>query len=87
MCCCQKKFVIFSKIINSNHFFKNKEKELAIEIKKYLKEKYNKENYNTLVFGPWSHGQWASTKTNNSVGNYYFGDSISIKYQEQIEIN
>ncbi|UMB55388.1 CocE/NonD family hydrolase [Lutibacter sp. A64] len=48
-------------------------------------EKYNKDNYNTLVFGPWSHGQWASTKTNNSVGNYYFGDSISIKFQEQIE--
>jgi hypothetical protein len=48
-------------------------------------EKYNKDNYNTLVFGPWSHGQWASTKTKNSVGNYYFGDSISIKYQEEIE--
>ena len=48
-------------------------------------EKHNKENYNTLVFGPWSHGQWASPKTENSVGNYYFGDSISIKYQEQIE--
>ncbi|UMB60408.1 CocE/NonD family hydrolase [Lutibacter sp. A80] len=48
-------------------------------------EKYNKDNYNTLVFGPWSHGQWASTKTKNSVGNYYFGDSISIKFQEQIE--
>ena len=31
--------VIFSKIINSNHFFKDKEKELAIEIEKYLKEK------------------------------------------------
>ncbi|SNR82791.1 CocE/NonD family hydrolase [Lutibacter flavus] len=48
-------------------------------------EKYNPENYNTIVFGPWSHGQWASTKPTNSVGNYYFGDSISIKFQEQIE--
>ena len=48
-------------------------------------EKYNKDNYNTLVFGPWSHGQWASTRPTNSVGNYYFGDSISIKYQKQIE--
>jgi len=48
-------------------------------------EKYNKDNYNTLVFGPWSHGQWASTKVNNSVGNYYFGDSISLFYQEKIE--
>ncbi|NEW80039.1 MAG: CocE/NonD family hydrolase [Gelidibacter sp.] len=48
-------------------------------------EKYNKDNYNTLVFGPWSHGQWASSNPENSVGNYYFGDSISIKFQEQIE--
>ncbi|WP_456375955.1 CocE/NonD family hydrolase [Lutibacter sp.] len=48
-------------------------------------EKYNKDNYNTLVFGPWSHGQWARTKVNNSVGNYYFGDSISLFYQENIE--
>jgi len=48
-------------------------------------EKYNKDNYNTLVFGPWSHGQWASPKATNSVGNYYFGDSISINYQAEIE--
>lgn len=56
----------------------------ALETYKTI-EKYNKDNYNTLVFGPWSHGQWATTKTKNSVGNYYFGDSISIKYQERIE--
>ena len=31
--------VIFSKIKNSNHFFKSKEKDLTIEIEKYLKEK------------------------------------------------
>ena len=31
--------VKFSKIKNSNHFFKNKEKELAVEIEKYIKEK------------------------------------------------
>ena len=31
--------VIFSKIKDSNHFFKNKEKELTLEIEKYLKEK------------------------------------------------
>ncbi|NOR26958.1 MAG: CocE/NonD family hydrolase [Lutibacter sp.] len=48
-------------------------------------EKYNKENYNTLVFGPWSHGQWASSKAKNAVGNYYFGDSISLFYQENTE--
>ena len=31
--------VNFSKIKNSNHFFKNKEKELASEIEKYIKDK------------------------------------------------
>ena len=31
--------VLFSKIKNSNHFFKNKEKELTSEIEKYIKEK------------------------------------------------
>ena len=31
--------VNFSRIKNSNHFFKNKENELALEIEKYLKEK------------------------------------------------
>jgi putative CocE/NonD family hydrolase len=48
-------------------------------------EEYNADNYNTLVFGPWSHGQWARRSVKNSVGNYYFGDSISIKYQSEIE--
>ena len=48
-------------------------------------EKYNKDNYNTIVFGPWSHGQWASSKVKNSIGNYYFGDSISLFFQEKIE--
>ena len=35
----QKALKLFSKIKNSNHFFKNKEKELSYEIEKYLKEK------------------------------------------------
>ena len=48
-------------------------------------EKYNPENYNTLVFGPWDHGSWARTRGKNFVGNYYFGDSISEFFQEQIE--
>ena len=48
-------------------------------------EKYNPNNYNTLVFGPWSHGQWARSRVKNSVGNIYFGDSISLKFQTQIE--
>ena len=38
--------VIFSKIKKfSNHFFKNKEKELKNEIEKYLKEKHHLFNY------------------------------------------
>ena len=31
--------VLFSKIKDSNHFFKNREKELTLEIERYLKEK------------------------------------------------
>ena len=48
-------------------------------------EAHNPGNYNTLVFGPWSHGAWASSKTKNIVGNYYFGDSISDFFQQEIE--
>ncbi|WP_288955016.1 CocE/NonD family hydrolase [uncultured Polaribacter sp.] len=48
-------------------------------------EKHRKNNYNTLVFGPWDHGRWASSGVRNAVGNYYFGDSISLKYQSEIE--
>ncbi|MDC6365793.1 CocE/NonD family hydrolase [Muricauda sp. AC10] len=48
-------------------------------------EKYNKDNYNTMVFGPWDHGGWARKKVRNVVGNYYFGDSISLFYQKNIE--
>ncbi|MDJ0646425.1 MAG: CocE/NonD family hydrolase [Flavobacteriaceae bacterium] len=48
-------------------------------------EKYNPKNYNTLVFGPWDHGAWARSRGKNSVGNYYFGDSISEFYQREIE--
>ncbi len=48
-------------------------------------EKHGKENYNTLVFGPWDHGKWASASSRNYVGNYYFGDSISLKFQSEIE--
>ncbi len=50
-------------------------------------EKHGKDNYNTLVFGPWDHGKWASSGVKNSVGNYYFGDSISLKFQSKIETN
>ncbi|WP_072878417.1 CocE/NonD family hydrolase [Flagellimonas taeanensis] len=48
-------------------------------------EKYNEGNYNTMVFGPWDHGGWARTVDRNVVGNYYFGDSISLFFQKDIE--
>ncbi len=48
-------------------------------------EKYNPNNYNTLVFGPWDHGGWSRTNVENKVGNYYFGDSISLNFQKQVE--
>ncbi len=48
-------------------------------------EKYNPENYNTIVFGPWDHGAWARSRGKNIVGNYYFGDSISEFFQQDIE--
>lgn len=48
-------------------------------------EKHGKDNYNTLVFGPWDHGGWSRDRARNAVGNYYFGDSISLNYQTDIE--
>jgi hypothetical protein len=48
-------------------------------------EKCNPKNYNTMVFGPWSHGAWARTDPKNREGNYYFGDSISLFFQKEIE--
>ena len=48
-------------------------------------EKHNEGAYNTMVFGPWDHGRWARRSERNLVGNYYFGDSISVFYQDKIE--
>lgn len=48
-------------------------------------EKHGKDNYNTMVFGPWDHGAWARRRGKNIVGNYYFGDSISEFFQDNIE--
>lgn len=48
-------------------------------------EKHGKDNYNTMVFGPWDHGAWARRRGKNIVGNYYFGDSISEFFQDEIE--
>ena len=48
-------------------------------------EKHQPNNYNTLVFGPWDHGGWSRSSVKNIVGNYYFGDSISLKFQKNVE--
>ena len=48
-------------------------------------EANNPDNYNTLVFGPWDLGGWARSRERTSVGNYYFGDSISDFFQQEIE--
>ncbi|MFK5891479.1 MAG: CocE/NonD family hydrolase [Flavobacteriaceae bacterium] len=42
-------------------------------------------SYNTMVIGPWSHGGWARERGKQTVGNVYFGDSISTFYQKNIE--
>ncbi len=48
-------------------------------------EAHNPDNYNTIVFGPWDHGGWSRSTIKNVVGNYYFGDSISDFFQQEIE--
>ncbi|WP_299624457.1 CocE/NonD family hydrolase [uncultured Tenacibaculum sp.] len=48
-------------------------------------EKNQPNNYNTMVFGPWDHGGWSRNRVQNKVGNYYFGDSISLNFQKNIE--
>lgn len=48
-------------------------------------EKYSPEAENKLVMGPWSHGDWARNRTQQTVGFVYFGDSISDFYQKNIE--
>ncbi|WP_407557739.1 CocE/NonD family hydrolase [Winogradskyella sp. 4-2091] len=45
----------------------------------------NSENYNTVVFGPWSHGDWSRTKERQVIGNIHFGDSISDRFQKNVE--
>ena len=46
--------VIFSKIKNANHFFKNKEEDLKKVIEKYIKEK----NFTYLNFNYFTSSTW-----------------------------
>lgn len=50
----------------------------------YQQIEKNSDNYNIVTYGPWSHGQWTSPEVRQSLGNIYFGDSISLKFQEQV---
>ncbi|TBW28558.1 CocE/NonD family hydrolase [Gramella sp. KN1008] len=43
------------------------------------------DNFSSIVFGPWSHGDWARETGRQSVGNVYFGDSISTHFQRDYE--
>ncbi|WP_299184381.1 CocE/NonD family hydrolase [uncultured Aquimarina sp.] len=51
----------------------------------YEKIEKNSDNYNIMVFGPWSHGDWARNKKRQAIGNVYFGDDISLNFQQNIE--
>lgn len=50
----------------------------------YKKIEENSDNYNIITYGPWSHGQWVSTDVRNSLGDIYFGDSISINFEKNV---
>src|SRR5699024_3134485 len=50
----------------------------------YQKIEQTSDNYNIITYGPWSHGQWVSTKVRNSLGDIYFGDSLSINFQKHV---
>ncbi|MEO2070701.1 MAG: CocE/NonD family hydrolase [Zunongwangia sp.] len=51
----------------------------------YRKIEESSNTYNILVYGPWSHGDWARESGRQAVGNVYFGDSISTRYQQDYE--
>lgn len=48
-------------------------------------EKNSPDASNSLVMGPWSHGGWASSQPKNTHNHLYFGDSISINFQREVE--
>ncbi len=48
-------------------------------------ERENPGTFNVLVMGPWSHGQWASGDSVQSVGNIFFGYNISDWYRREVE--
>ncbi len=50
----------------------------------YKQIEKSSDNFNSITYGPWSHGQWVDTQVRQSLGDIYFGDSISIKFQRDV---
>ena len=48
-------------------------------------EKENPDAFNIIVMGPWSHGDWARERGQQTVNHIYFGDSLSTQYQHEVE--
>jgi putative CocE/NonD family hydrolase len=48
-------------------------------------ERNNPGIYNVLVMGPWQHGGWGWDRSPHMVGDIYYGDNISGRYQREVE--
>jgi uncharacterized protein len=48
-------------------------------------EKNNQGIFNSIVMGPFGHGDWARDELHNVQHQLYYGDSISLFYQQHIE--
>lgn len=48
-------------------------------------ERENPGAFNVLVMGPWSHGDWSRERGSQTVGEIWFGDSLSVAYQREVE--
>lgn len=43
------------------------------------------DNFSSLVMGPWSHGDWHRKQGSQIINHIFFGDSISMFFQKEIE--
>lgn len=48
-------------------------------------ERENPDAFNVLVMGPWGHGDWSRQRGARTVGEIWFGDSLSAVYQRTVE--
>lgn len=56
-----------------------------LNIYKTIEENNPKAN-NTIVMGPWTHGDWARTKKQQTVNHIYYGDDLSADFQKNVEL-